>query len=48
MELHIEVQDLSWEEFRVEFLVKFDNDQIQLRLRTDMLTTKYKSSQRRN
>lgn len=35
----IKVLDLSWDEFRVEFLQNFDNDGIRLQLRTDILCT---------
>jgi hypothetical protein len=35
----IKILELSWEEFLVEFLTNFDNDEIQLRLRADILST---------
>jgi hypothetical protein len=41
----IKVLDLSWDEFRVEFLQNFDNDEIRLRLRADILSTPQNSSQ---
>jgi hypothetical protein len=41
----IKVLELSWDEFRVEFLTNFDNDEIQLRLRADILSTRQSATQ---
>jgi hypothetical protein len=41
----IKVLDLSWSEFRVEFLENFDNDGIKLRLRADILSTQQTATQ---
>lgn len=41
----IKVLDLSWYEFRVEFLDNFDNDEIKLRLRADILSTHQTATQ---
>ena len=41
----IKVLDLSWNEFRVEFLENFDNDEIKLRLRADILSTQQPATQ---
>jgi hypothetical protein len=41
----IKVLELSWEEFRVEFLTNFDNDEIQLRLSADILSTRQSATE---
>lgn len=35
----MEVLEQPWDEFRAEFSANFDNDEIQLQLRADILTT---------
>jgi len=38
--MFIKVLDLSWEEFRVEFLENFNNTEIQSQMRADMMSTR--------
>ena len=41
----VKLLDLSWDEFRVEFLEKFDNAEIQSQLRADIVSSRQSHSQ---